>query len=88
VAYLAIAECDNANEKGRVPVRVQLASGTHAAPPSVSKKERRKGGDGEKNPQKKKTGIKISAREMSSEVAGDEKMKSYFFSSSRLVFLA
>lgn len=74
-----IAQCDIGNDKGRVPVRRQLASGTHAAP-SVSikkkKKARKEEGEGGKKTQKKKTGIKISTREMSSEVEGDEKMKS------------
>lgn len=78
------------NDKGRALVRRQLASGTHAAP-SVSikkkKKKRERKREGKK-PQKKKTGIKISTREMSSEVEGDKKIKSYFFSSSRLVLLA
>lgn len=46
-------------------------------PLSASKKKARKEeGEGGKKPQKKKTGIKISTREMSSEVEGDEKMKS------------
>lgn len=89
MAHSVIAKCDNANEKGRVPGRMQLASGTHAGPPHQHQKKREKGrGKGRKNPQKKKTRIKISARERSSEVEGDEKMKSYFFSSSRLVLLA
>lgn len=87
-----IAQGDNANDKGRALVRRQLASGTHAAP-SVSikkkkKKVRKEEGEGGKKPQKKKTGIKISTREMSSEVEGDKTIKSYFFSSSRLVLLA
>lgn len=50
VVYSVIAECDNANEKGRDPVRTQLASGT---PVSIKKKKSKKGrGEGEKNPQK------------------------------------
>lgn len=49
---------------------------------SLCIKNRKEEGERGKKTWKKKTGIKISTREMSSEVEGDEKIKPYFFSSS------
>lgn len=85
VAHSATDAHDGVHKKGRGPARMQ----PHRTPtllPSASKEGKgRKRGREKKNPQEKQTGIKLSTEEMSTEVKGDEKMKSYFFSPSLLV---
>lgn len=79
VTCSATAARDDVHKKGRGPTRMQPCL-TPTLLPSASKKWKgRKRGREEKNPQEEKTGIKLSTEEMSTEVKGDEKMKSYFF---------